>query len=157
MPHYNVLLALAYKATREERKAASQRQNAQRARTPTFPIGPIIWDSVRRLRPDLTIPEEVITATRLPRTLAGAIEDRLRREAKLQDNAPTLWRWIKAQLGPSAVLTEPKKRNPRRDALLIEMEGRQERLSYVQFQKILTKARQREKTLGDFLEPLARA
>jgi hypothetical protein len=103
-----------------------------------------------------TLPE-YFGSVRQPRTLGGWIEGILREEANLQDNAPTLWRWLKVKLKSLGKLTkidEPRETDPRGDAYIIAIEGHEERLSYIQFQKLLTRSRKSPQTLADLIGTL---
>jgi hypothetical protein len=156
VPSNDGLLAIAYRSTWNVRKLAVQRIRGEQSQNHAYHIGPNIWDSVKRLSPDLKIPG-YFGAVRLPRTLDGWIEETLRGEANLQNNAPTLWRWLKGKLQSLGLLTkidQPRKTDPRGDAYIIAVEGHEERLSYIQFQKLLTRSRKSPKTLGDLVGTL---
>src|SRR5258706_5840366 len=77
VPSYDGRLAIAYKSTWDVRKLAVQRMRGQHSRSHAHRIGPDVWDSAKRLRPDLKVPEHLGSA-RLPRTLNGWVEDILR-------------------------------------------------------------------------------
>lgn len=156
VPSDDGLLAIAYKSTWKVRKLAVQRMRGEHSRKHAYRIGSDIWASVKRLSPDLKVPE-CFGSVRLPRTLDGWIEDILRGEANLQNNAPTLWRWLKGELQSLGQLTkidQPRTTDPRGDAYTIAIEGHDERLSYIQFEKILTKSRKPQKTLGELVGTL---
>jgi hypothetical protein len=156
VPSNDGLLAIAYKSTWNVRKLAVQRMRGQQSQNNAYHIGPNIWDSVKLLSPDLKIPE-YFGSVRQPRTLGGWIEGILREEANLQDNAPTLWRWLKVKLKSLGKLTkidEPRETDPRGDAYIIAIEGHEERLSYIHFQKLLTRSRKSPQTLADLIGTL---
>jgi hypothetical protein len=116
MPSYHILLALAYGPIKEIRKASAQRENARKARSPSYPIGPDVWESVAYLCPDVTVPPHIKSPARLPRTLSGFIEEQLRRYANLQNNVPTLWRWLAKHPSLSVALVQPRELNFRSDS-----------------------------------------
>lgn len=146
MPSYDGLLAMAYDSYRYERKREAQRDRGNRSPKTSYRVGSEIWDTVKRQMPGLAVPA-AFTAVRLPRTVDGFVEDILRERANLADNAPTLWIWLRHELG----LAKPAMRresDPRADFYLVPIGEHEESLSYMQFQKILTRARKPQKTLS---------
>jgi hypothetical protein len=142
MPSYEMLVERADHELRPHRAKFARKTCAERARKARYRIGELTCQG-------LTLPPGV-EPVRLPLTIDGFIEEFISKSKRIRPQARHLWNDLLEALKTiaSSVTDDRDGRNPRNDAYYVAIEGESERITFGQFQKIISKVRRSRKALG---------